>query len=79
MNTTAARALGVQLGFGLVGRSFQFGVGGNTTQGTSLSTPQLLTGFAGIKAPGVGIQPVQFVSTNTTGTLTLVDGPTGST
>ena len=79
MNTTAARALGVQLGFGLVGRSFQFGVGGNTTQGTSLSTPQLLAGFSGVKAPGNGIVPVSFNSTSTTGTLTLVDGPTGST
>ncbi len=79
MNTTAARALGVQLGFGLVGRSFQFGVGGNTTQGSQLSTPQLLSGFSGVKVPGVGIQPVSFQSSSTVGALTLVDGPTGAT
>lgn len=78
MNTTAARALGVQLGFGLVGRSFQFGVGGNGTQGGSLSPPGILNGFVGYKAPGIGISPVGFTSTNTTGSLTVTDGPTGS-
>ena len=79
MNTTAARALGVQLGFGLIGRSFQFGVGGNNTQGQSLSAPGLLSGYVGYKAPGVGIQPVSFSSQNTVTTQILTDGPTGGT
>src|SRR5262249_15320364 len=35
MNTTAARAIGVQLGFGITGRNFQFAVGGNNSEGNS--------------------------------------------
>ncbi|HEY9754453.1 MAG TPA: pilus assembly protein N-terminal domain-containing protein [Oculatellaceae cyanobacterium] len=60
MNTTAARALGVQLGFNLVGRSFQFGVGGTNTVGA-----YTLTGSSGASQAGVGVQPVSFVSSNT--------------
>ena len=65
MNTTAARALGVQLGLNLIGRSFQFGVGGTNTVGA-----YTLTGFSGVQSPGVGIQPVQFISSDTSSSAT---------
>jgi Flp pilus assembly secretin CpaC len=65
MNTTAARALGVQLGFNFIGRAFQFGIGGNNTAGNSLAEPALLSGFPGFRSPGTGIQPVSFLSGNT--------------
>jgi Flp pilus assembly secretin CpaC len=78
MNTTAARALGVQLGFGLVGRSFQFGVGGNNTQGPSLSVPGILSGFVGYKIPGFGMQPVSF-NTSNIANITATDPVTGAT
>jgi Flp pilus assembly secretin CpaC len=66
MNTTSARALGVQLGFSLTGKTFGFGVGGNNTQGTSLSVPGILTGIAG--SPGTttsSLQPTLFTTGNT--------------
>jgi Flp pilus assembly secretin CpaC len=72
MNTTAARALGVQLGFNFIGRAFQFGIGGNNTAGNGLAVPALLSGNPGIVAPGVGIQPVSFLSGNT---ITIPSGP----
>ncbi len=65
MNTTAARALGVQLGFNFIGRAFQFGVGGNNTAGNSLSEPGLIAGFPGYQAPGYGIEPISFLTGNT--------------
>jgi Flp pilus assembly secretin CpaC len=65
MNTTAARALGVQLGFNFIGRAFQFGVGGNNTAGNTLSEPGLLAGFPGYQAPGYGIEPISFITGNT--------------
>lgn len=65
MNTTAARALGIQLGLALTGRTFQFGIGGNNTQGNGLSIPQILSGVKGTGPTAFGISPVQFVATNT--------------
>ena len=47
MNTTAARELGVQLGFNISGRGFGFGVGGNNSQGTSLAIPGALSTIPG--------------------------------
>jgi len=66
MNTTSARALGVQLGFALTGKTFAFGVGGNNTQGGSLSVPGILTALAG--SPGTttsSLQPTFFTTGNT--------------
>ena len=60
MNTTAARALGVQLGFGMIGRAWQFGIGGNNGFGNTLSLPQVLQGFPGVKMPGSSIEPAFF-------------------
>jgi Flp pilus assembly secretin CpaC len=65
MNTTAARELGMQLGFNIVGRAFQFGVGGTNVTGSQLTNGGLLTGSAGIQEPGVSIQPVSFLSAST--------------
>ena len=62
MNTTAARALGVQLGFALTGRSFQFGIGGNNVQGTSGAN--ILSASSGSGNVNTGLTPVQFFSTN---------------
>jgi Flp pilus assembly secretin CpaC len=66
MNTTSARALGVQLGFALTGKTFAFGVGGNNTQGSTLSVPGILTALAG--SPGTttsSLQPTFFTTGNT--------------
>jgi Flp pilus assembly secretin CpaC len=76
MNTTAARELGVQLGFNLVGRAFQFGIGGNNTSGNTLSLPTVLGGTPGYKIPGIGISPLGFVSQSTVGS-TYIDTVTG--
>jgi Flp pilus assembly secretin CpaC len=59
MNTTAARSLGVQLGFALTGRSFAFGVGGTNTVGT-----QILTSTGGSSGAS-GVSPVSFISSST--------------
>jgi Flp pilus assembly secretin CpaC len=67
MNTTSARALGVQLGFSLTGRSFAFGVGGNNTQGPGLSVPGILNAIPA--SPGTAtsnLNPTFFTTGNTT-------------
>jgi Flp pilus assembly secretin CpaC len=69
MNTTSARALGVQLGFALTGKTFAFGVGGNNTQGTSLSVPGILSALPA--SPGTAtsnLLPTFFTSANTVAT-----------
>ena len=65
MNTTAAREFGMQLGVNLVGRAFQFGVGGNNDIGSQLSNGGVLLGYPGSQIPGVGIQPVSFLTAST--------------
>ncbi len=65
MNTTAARELGVQLGFNAAGRAFQFGVGGTNVTGSALTNSGILLGSGGYSIPGEGIQPVQFLTTST--------------
>ena len=64
MNTTAARALGVDLGLNLAGRRWQFGLGGNNTVGNTLSANGLLVGFPGTVNPGNGTSPLGFASAN---------------
>jgi len=75
MNTTAARSLGVQLGFSLTGKNIAFGIGGNNTQGSSLSVPGILTAVAG--SPGTStssLTPTIFTTSNTTTTGVSASG-----
>jgi Flp pilus assembly secretin CpaC len=67
MNTTAARAIGVQLGFGISGKNFQFAVGGNNGEGNNLGVPGLLIGSSGSSSSS-GLSPVSFLSANTVST-----------
>ena len=76
MNTTAARAIGVQLGLAMTGKTFQFGVGGNNTEGGSLSVPAILNATRGSGPSYTGIIPVQFFSTNSV--LNPLTGTTGN-
>jgi Flp pilus assembly secretin CpaC len=53
MNSTAARALGLQLGFGVSARTFAFGVGGNNTAlSNSNAANSLLTATPGFASTG---------------------------
>jgi Flp pilus assembly secretin CpaC len=75
MNTTSARALGVQLGFSLTGKSFAFGVGGNNTQGTSLSVPGILSALpASVGTATSNLNPTFFTTGNTTVTGVQASG-----
>ena len=75
MNTTSARALGVQLGFSLTGKSFAFGVGGNNTQGASLSVPGILTALpASVGTLTSNVNPTFFTTGNTTVTGVQASG-----
>jgi Flp pilus assembly secretin CpaC len=79
MNTTAARALGVDLGLNLAGRAWQFGLGGDNSVGNTISANGLLVGFPGTLNPGNGTSPGGFASANTilnaaTGISTPVTG-----
>ncbi|MDR3614427.1 MAG: pilus assembly protein N-terminal domain-containing protein [Candidatus Obscuribacterales bacterium] len=62
MNTTAARELGVQLGFNVAGRNWQFGVGGTNSTGTSLSNGGILVGSSGSATAGSSVTPLSFAS-----------------
>jgi Flp pilus assembly secretin CpaC len=56
MNSTAARALGMQLGFGVSARTFAFGVGGNNTALTNANAANaLLTGTPGFASTGSAV------------------------
>lgn len=70
MNTSAARSLGVQLGFGLQGRNWQFGVGGNNNTGTGLSNGGVLVGTNGSTSSS-GITPVAFTSVSSINSNTV--------
>ena len=72
MNTTAARELGVMLGFNLTGRGFAYGIGGNNSQNAVnlLGTPGLSGG-----TPAIVFPPT--LAAQTTQTLN-VDGITSS-
>ena len=75
MNTTSARALGVQLGFSLTGKSFAFGVGGNNTQGASLSVPGILSALpASVGTLTSNLNPTFFTTGNTTVTGVQASG-----
>jgi Flp pilus assembly secretin CpaC len=70
MNTTAARELGVMLGFSSTSKSFAFGVGGTNTSGSYVLT-------AAKASPGTStsnLTPVTFTSSNTTSTGASVSG-----
>ena len=76
MNTTAARELGVQLGFNLTSKGYAFGIGGNNTSGAGLSVPQSLfsvPGFPGAPGTTAQVNPPLFAS----GNQVLSVGPTG--
>jgi Flp pilus assembly secretin CpaC len=67
MNTTSARSLGVQLGFALTGKTIAFGIGGNNTQGSSLSVPGILSAIAGTSgSSSSSLSPTSFTTSNTT-------------
>jgi pilus assembly protein CpaC len=75
MNTTAARSLGVQLGFSLTGKSFAFGIGGNNTQGSNLSVPGILSAVAGSAGTSTSnLSPTIFTTSNTTSTGVSASG-----
>jgi Flp pilus assembly secretin CpaC len=76
MNTTAARAIGVQFGVMSTGRSFQFGVGGNNGTGNNIGVPGILTGTPSIRVPGISQSPASFLSANTE-TFSITDPTTG--
>ena len=77
MNTTSARALGVDLGLALQGRSFQFGIGGTNSQGTQVSS--ILSSLAGVTGGGQGrlLSPTQFFTTNTVTAANVTGSSTG--